>query len=234
MLTVISWLLVLGPLIKALITKVIPKLLSKWRGVGGKLTGNAEGLGGGPLVLGDLALGDAMQKTGILGAIFILITRIWGWLGRFPTFIKGLFDTGGALFFLRPAFDFLIGIFKTPVLLFISLMVSSVFPTILEKFFLLVGAVAMKIFLFFFKIGKNVFSQAAQDIGSEGGVVDEFRSAVLDSFDQLPHCMVDVMGYVHLLENLGLIVSTAMLLLIVSVFRIVYGSFGVKPLGWFA
>lgn len=234
MLTAIGWIIMLFPIIKAFFVKVLPKLLSKLRGVGGKITGNAEGLGGGALVLGDLALGEAIQKTGLLGAIFILVTRIWGWLGRFPAFIKSLFDVGGVLAFFRPALEFLVGMFKTPVLVFMSLFVSSLFPNILEKFFLLVGAVAMKVFLFFFKLGKNVFSHAAQDIGTEGGVVDEFRSAVLDSFDQLPHCMVDVMGYVHLLENLGLIVSTAVLLLVVSVFRIVYGSFGVKPLGWFA
>lgn len=234
MLTAIGWIIMLFPIIKAFFVKVLPKLISKIRGVGGKLTGNAEGLGGGTLVLGDLALGEAMQKTGLLGAIFILITRIWGWLGRFPSFVKGLFADGGVLAFFRPALEFLVGTFKTPVLVFFSLFVSSLFPNIIEKFFLLVGAVSMKIFLFFFKIGKGVFSRAADQIGSGDGVVDEFRSAVLDSFDELPSCMVDVMGYVHLIENLGLLISTALLILVISVFRVVYGSFGVKPLGWFA
>ena len=234
MLTVISWLLLLGPIIKALLTKVLPKLFSRFRGVGGKLTGNAEGLGGGALVLGDLALGETIKQTGAVGAVLLILTRIWGWLGRFPAFLKGLFDAGGALGFLRPLLEFIVGMFKTPVLVFFSLLISSYFPTILEKIFLLVGAVGMKIFLYFFKIGKNVFTMALEDVGSEGGVVDEFREAVLGSFDELPPCMINVMGYVHLIENLGMLITTATLVLLVSVFRVVYGSFGPKPLGWFA
>lgn len=234
MLTVISWLLLLAPIIKALVVKVFPKILGRMRGVGGKLTGNAEGLGGGTLVLGDLALGESIKQTGAIGAVLLILTRIWGWLGRFPAFLKGLFDAGGALGFLRPILEFIVGMFKTPVLVFISLLVSSFFPTILEKIFLVVGAVGMKIFLYFFKIGKNIFTAALEDAGSEGGVVDEFRDAVLGSFDELPPCMVNVMGYVHLIENIGMLVTTATLILLVSVFRVVYGTFGPKPLGWFA
>lgn len=234
MLTVISWLLLLGPVIKALLTKVLPKIFSRLRGVGGKLTGNAEGLGGGTLVLGDLALGETIKQTGAIGAVLLILTRIWGWLGRFPSFLKGLFDAGGALGFLRPLLEFIVGMFKTPVLVFFSLLVSSFFPTVLEKLFLVVGAVGMKIFLYFFKIGKTVFTTALEDAGGEGGVVDEFRDAVLGSFDELPPCMVNVMGYVHLIENIGMLVTTATLILLVSVFRVVYGSFGPKPLGWFA
>lgn len=235
MMTVITWLLFLAPVIKALITKVIPKLISRFRGVGGKLTGNAEGLGAGGWIAADLALGDTFRKTGAIGAILLVITRIWGWLSKFPAFLKSFFDVGGALYFLRPLLEFIVGMFKTPVLVFFSLLISSFFPTILEKLFLLVGSVTLKLFLYIFKIGKNVFSAAVEQMNNDGGPVDEFRNAILDSFDALPHCFVDVMGYIHLLEDLGLIVSTAMLLLLVSAFRVVYGAFGgVKPLGWFA
>ncbi|MBR3073600.1 hypothetical protein [Fibrobacter sp.] len=234
MITAISWLILLGPIIKALVTRVIPKLLSRLRGVGGKLTGNAEGLGGGVTVLGDLALGEAVTRTGAIGAVLLVLTRIWGWLSRFPAFLKGLFDVGGVFGFLRPLLEFIVGMFKTPVLVFFSLLISSYFPTILEKFFLLVGATGMRLFLFFFKIGKNVFTSMSSSIGQNGGPLDEYRDAVLGSFDELPPCFVSVMGYLHLLENLGMLVTTATLLLLVSVFRVVYGSFGPKPLGWFA
>lgn len=234
MITVISWLVLLAPLLKAFFTRVVPKLLSKIRGVGGKLTGNAEGLGGGTTVLGDLALGESLRQTGAVGAILLILTRIWAWLSRFPAFLKGLFDTGGFLGFLRPMLEFIVGMFKTPILVFFSLLMSAFFPTILEKIFLLVGAVGMKIFLYFFKIGKNVFTNTLSSMSQGGnGPLNEFQDAVLGSFDQLPPCFVDVMGYVHLLENLGMIVTTATLILLVSVFRVVYGSFGPKPLGWF-
>lgn len=231
---VIGWCIMLFPIVKALLTKVIPKLLSRFRGVGRNLTGNAAGLGGGALVLGDLALGDALKKGGAIGAIFLLLTRIWAWLGRFPAFLKGLFATGGVLYFLRPFFEFIVGLFKTPVLVFLALVTSAFFPTILEKIFLVTGAVCLKIFLFFFKIGKQAFIGAVNSAGDGGGIVDEFRDAVLGSFDELPTCMIQTMGYIHFIEDLGMIVTTASLLAIVSAFRIVYGAFGgVKPLGYF-
>lgn len=162
------------------------------------------------------------------------LSIITGFLSRIPTFLKGLFAGGGALYFFRPVFEFIIGIFKYPILLFMTLVISSFFPTILEKLFLVVGSVCLKIFLFFFKIGKKAFMGAVQN-SDGGGVVDEFRDAVLGSFDELPQCMVQTMGYIHLIEDLGMIVTTAALLAIVSAFRIVYGAFGgVKPLGYFA
>lgn len=235
MLTAISWLVVLGPLLLALLKKIVPKILSRIRGVGGKLTGNMEGLGGvGGWVAADLALGDTIKKTGAIGAVLLMLTRFWGWMSRFPSFLKSFFEVGGALYFLRPVLEFLLGIFKTPILLFLSLLGSAYFPTVLEKMFLLVGAATMKVFLSIFKIGKNVFQSAVNNVG-QGGAVNEFKDAILGSFDQLPPCFISVMGYVHFIEDLGMLVTTATLLIIVSVFRVVYGSFGgVKPLGWFA
>lgn len=236
MATIIGWGLILFPLIKALLIKVIPKLIARFRGVGRNLTGNAAGLGGSTILLGDLALGEAIKNGGALGAIFFILTRIWGWLGRFPAFLKTLFASGGALYFLRPALEFIVGLFKTPILVFLSLVTSAFFPTILEKVFLVTGAVCLKIFLLFFKIGKKAFLGAVNNIeGGGGGVVDEFREAVLGSFDVLPQCMIQTMGYIHFIEDLGMIVTTAALLAIVSAFRVVYGAFGgVKPLGYFA
>lgn len=234
MITVISWLVILGPLIKALLTKVLPKLFARLRGVGGKLTGNAEGLGGGPLVLGDLALGDSIRKTGAIGAILFVLGRIWGWFCRFPSFLKDLFGPTGTLFFIRPILEFIAGCMKTPVLLFFSLLMSAYFPTILEKIFLLVGAVSMHIFIMLFDAGKRVFDAMQANMTQNGSAVDEFKTAVLGSFDQLPPCMVDVMGYVHMIEDLGMIVTCAMLLLLVGLFKTIYGSFGPRPLGWFA
>lgn len=236
MLTAISWIVVIGPILVPILKKVIPKILSKIRGVGGKLTGNMEGLGAGGWVAADLALGDTVKKAGAVGAILLMLTRFWGWMSRFPSFLKSFFEVGGALYFLRPLLEFVLGIFKTPVLLFISLLASAYFPTVLEKIFLLVGAATMKIFLTIFKMGKNVFNAAVDSMGQNGGgAINEFRDTILGSFDQLPPCFISVMGYLHFVEDLGMLVTTASLLIVVSVFRVVYGSFGgLKPLGWFA
>lgn len=233
----IGWVLTLGPIIFALLRRFLPKLFSKLGGKVKGLTGNAEGLGpvGGTLVGADVLLSSTAAKTGAIGLIVVILGRIWSWCSRFTGWFKALFATGGTLAFIRPCLEFILGVFKTPILLMISLVTSVIFPTILEKIFLTVGAVVLHIFLWVFKMGKNVFLGAMQSAGSDGGsAVDEFRNAVLDSFDALPPCMVEIFGYLHLIEDLGLIVTTAGLIALVSVFRIVYGSFIVRPLGYFS
>ena len=95
-----------------------------------------------------------------------------------------------------------------------------------KNFFLLVGTVVMHIFVFFFGIAKKLFTDMAS---SEGGAsaFDEFQQMVLSSFDSLPPCFVETMGYVHFIEDLGMIVTCMMLILTVSVFRVMFGAFGV-------
>ena len=90
-----------------------------------------------------------------------------------------------------------------------------------------VGAVSLKIFLFFFKIGKNIVTGAIHTAGENGGdALDEFRDMILGSFDELPPCMIQTMGYLHLVEDLGIFMTTMSILIIVSVFRMVYGRVG--------
>lgn len=207
MATAIGWILTLGPVLLAIFKKVLPKLLPK---------------------IGTL-INALLAKGGVFAIVVGLVTKIWGWLSRFPLFLKGLFGAGGLLFFVRPFLEFLLKMFKTPILLGIALVVSSIFPTFIEKIFLVVGAVALRIFIWIFKLGKGVFVGALNQAGSGGSpALDEFRDSVLGSFDELPPCMVDVMGYLHLVEDLGLILTTAMLLALVSLFRIVYGGLFVK------
>lgn len=217
--TIIGWVLLLGPLLKSLLTKLVPWVARKFGGGLKTITG-----AGGTVLAGE-AIGSTVTKVGVLGAILSVISRIWAWLGRFPTWLKGIFATGGALGFLKPFFEFLVHFAKTPVLLFLSLVVSAFFPTIVEKIFLVVGALALKIFLFIFKLGKKAFIGA---VGQEGGAVDEFRQWVLGSFDELPQPMIDIMGYLHLVEDLGMIFTTVALLAVVSAFRVVYGGVFVK------
>lgn len=237
MMAVIGWVLTLGPIVFALLKRFLPKLFTRFGGKVKGLTGNADGLGpvGGTLVGADILLSSTAAKTGAVGLIVVILGRIWSWCSKFTGWFKGLFAVGGTLAFIRPILEFLVGCFKTPILLVISLVTSVIFPTILEKIFLTVGAVCLHIFLWIFKVGKSVFLNSLQNAGTGGtNAVDEFRDAVLTSFDELPSCMVEVLGYLHLVEDLGLIVSTAVLLALVSVFRIVYGSFTPRPLGYFS
>lgn len=208
--TVIGWILMLAPLLLPLLKKVLPKLFTKL----GVLLGG---------LLGGAAVGG---KVGVFAKIVGALAFLFSWLKRFPGWLKGLFAVGGVLHFLRVIVVYLLCVVKTPILLLIMLVTSAFFPTFVEKIFLVVGSVVLRIFLWFFKLGKNVFLTALEDAGSDGGsAVDEFRDAVLTSFDELPPCMVEIMGYLHLVEDLGIIVTTATILALVSVFRIVYGGF---------
>ena len=216
MLGFLGWALTLGPIAFALLKKLIPWAVPKL----GKFFGWGTAVGGGTL------MGKAITTGGVAGGLFALVSRIWGWLKLFPGWLKKVFGPTGFLAFVYPVFRFFLYLAKAPVLLVISFVVSSFFPTILEKIFLVVGAVGLKIFLYIFKLGKVAFLNAMDDAGTNGGnALSQFRDTVLGSFDELPPCMIQVMGYCHLVESLGIIMVTITLLTVVSVVRIVYGRF---------
>lgn len=219
--SVIGWILLLAPLIKPFFTRFIPWVGAKI-GLGGKAL-----IGAGGTVAAGEAIGSAVTKVGALGAIVTVLARIWSWLGKFPLWLKGLFEVGGILYFIRPFCTFLVGFARTPILLFIGLVTSAFFPTVIEKIFMIFGALALKIFLFIFKLGKKAFLGAVNS-SDGGGQLDEFRDAILGSFDELPQPLIDVMGYLHLIEDLGMILATVTLLAVVSAFKVVYGGFFVK------
>lgn len=200
---IISVLLVALPVIKVFFNKFLPWLFKKlpaWLGSG---TGKAV-------------------KGGIFATAIAFIGKIFGTLARFPSWLKGLFKEGGRLAWLSSILLLLSNIFKTPVLLFVALMTSYLFPGILERIFLVVGAITMKFLLVFVRAGKGALNNTP---AGEGGapVLDEFKEAMLDSFDGLPPCMIDVMGYLHMFELIGMIVSTAMFCGIVALIKTVYG-----------
>lgn len=228
MAAVVGWLIILGPIILKLATKFLPavgKMIARLAGKGGTIA--AGGAGG-------MTIRGVFTNSGILGVIAFLLSKIWGWLVKFPPWLKTLFGEGGKLFFIHKFFLFIVTFFKNPLILGASLVTSVIFPTFLEKIFLCVGAVGLKIFLFFFKIGKSAFMGAMRTAAQDGGnALDEFRDAILGSFDELPPCMIQVMGYLHLVEDLGIIMTCISVLVIVSVFKVVYGMGAVKPIGYF-
>lgn len=162
-----------------------------------------------------------LKKLGTIGAIVGAIFFGKGWLAKFPGWLKGLFSTGGALYFFRKFILRAIYIFRHPVIMVVGLLVSSLFPSILEYFFMLMGYVGIKVFMFFFNIGKKIF------LASDGGnaAMDELRNQVLSSVDVLPPCMVQVLGYLHIVENLGIFITTFTLMIMYSAFKRVYGGF---------
>lgn len=214
--TVIGWILTLSPIIFHILKKVLPKLFGSIGRLVGTLIGPTAGATGG-------------VRGGVLGVILGYLVGLFGIFARIPRFFKWLFAADGLLAFVPKFLEFTLKFFKTPVLLGIALVTSSIFPTFIEKIFLVVGAAALHIFIWIFKLGRNVFLGALNEAATSGGsALDEFRDSVLGSFDSLPPCMVDIMGYLHLVEDLGLILTTAIVLALVSVFRIVYGGFFTK------
>lgn len=225
MASVIGWIIILAPIIFKLCAKFFPVI--------GKAIMRLAGKGGS--VVAGASIGSVYASSGVLGAIFFVVSKIWGWLTKFPGWLKYLFGEGGKLFFIHKFFMFAITFFKNPIILALSLITSVVFPTILEKIFLVVGAIGLKIFMFFFKIGKAAFMGAMQSAAQGGGnALDEFRDAILGSFDEFPPCMIQTMGYLHLVEDLGIFMTCISLLVIVSVFKTVYSVGKVQPLGYFS
>ena len=101
--TIIGWIAVLGPLLLPLLKKVLPKLFSWIGGVGGGLLVSAGG------------------KLGFLAVVVSFLAKIWGWFKRFPAWLRVVFGATGILAPVRWLFLYLLKLFKTPVLLFISL-----------------------------------------------------------------------------------------------------------------
>ena len=214
MASVIGWLLILLPLVWKIVAKAFPALF--------RLIGKVAGKGKtfvGPV---PTTIGSAFKFGGILSGIMMILSKMWGWMTRLPGWLRILFGTGGLLWPIRWILNFIVMGFKKPILVVISLVVSSFFPTILEKIFLVFGAVTLKVFLLFFRLGKAVFLGAVNSSSGGTGTVDTLKQLIFDSFDELPPCMVRVMGYLHLIEDLGIYMSTITLLVIVSVFKVVY------------
>lgn len=214
MATVVGWLLVLLPVLWKVIAKGVPALFRLIGRIGGK---GKQFIGPVPTTIA-----SAFKFGGIFSGIMMVLSKMWGWMSRLPGWLKISFGAGGLLWPLRWILNMIVMGFKNPVLILISLVASAFFPTILEKIFLVFGAVTLKIFLLFFRLGKAAFLGAMNSGGSGTGTIDTLRAMVLNSFDELPPCMVQAMGYVHLIEDLGIYMSTITLLIIVSVFRIVY------------
>jgi len=142
-----------------------------------------------------------MAIVAAIGAVVSkLKTFIIGFLNGFPSWFIKLFGKGGALYWI---FNFLKGI-KTKLgwraIFFIVFMLGTWFDTIFEFFFLVIGGVSLRILTV---VTKWAFNKQMSEDNTETLV-----TIMGDSIDNLPPCMIDVMGYLHLVEDLGMIIST--------------------------
>lgn len=184
---VIGWLIPLLPLIWSLLTKVFPKLL--------------------PAVI------SVAGRAGVIGAICAILVKIYQFLIGVPVWIGTLFKGVGPIGAIFVAIRFILSLFmRFPVIMGFTLLLSQYYENILEKIFLTVGAMSIKIALIFVKWGKNFIDNMKENN------IAELKEILGDSIDGLPPCTIDVMGYLHFVEDVGMIVST---LVFIGIYKLV-------------
>lgn len=145
-------------------------------------------------------------RAGLFAKICGLLVSAYWFIRRLPiTFLKIKLGTGflGRIFLairvlLNCAFNF-------PVIVVFTLFMSQYFPSLLEHLFLIVGAIALK-------IGISIFSKVMSAMDTVSNM-DTLNSVIGNSADQLPPCMLDVLAYMHVVEDLGLIITTAVVVM---------------------
>ena len=95
----------------------------------------------------------------------------------------------------------------------ISMVLSNYFSNLIENIFLIVGVVSIKIALILVKWGKTFIDNMQQNNAAE------LKTILGDSVGSLPPCMIDVMGYMHVVQNIGMLVTT---LIFCGVVKIIY------------
>lgn len=146
----------------------------------------------------------------ILGAIIKLIVNI----ARFPYFLVQLISHIPLnLFKIFSKF-----MLDYRYLAVISMVLSNYFSNLFENIFLIVGVVTIKLGVIIVKWGKSFIDNMQQNN------VNELKEILSNNVGNLPPCMVDVMGYMHIVQNVGMLVSS---LVFVGVINIIY-SFVLK------
>lgn len=188
---VIGWFLSVLPLVWALLSKVLPKLIPSLVAVAG--------------------------RGGVIAVIASVIVKIYSFIIGIPGWLIGVYGKGGILFTIIMVIRIIIrNIAKFPVIVGFTLLMGQYFPTIFEKIFLVVGALSIKLALVFVGWGKSFIDSLQQNNTAE------LNQIMGESLNSLPPCMVDVMGYMHFVEDVGFIVTTAVF---VGIYNLVWAFF---------
>lgn len=181
--TILSWVISFLPIIWWIASKGFPKIIPE--------------------------LMAMMGKGGVIAAILGAIVGIYKWVKHLSIALLAIKLGAGPLGRIFSAIKWILNFaFKFPVIMGITLVGSQIFPGLLERVFLLVGAVSVKIALVLFGNVMRLINTSAENN------TDMLNSVIGDSLDQLPPCLVDVMAYMHVVEDVGLLVSTAILIMV--------------------
>lgn len=155
------------------------------------------------------ALIALMGKGGVIAAILSAIVGIYKWVKHLSIVLLAIKLGAGPLGRIFSAIRWILNVtFKFPVIMGLTLVLSQVFPGLLERIFLIVGSLSVKIGLMIFGNVMSLLNDSAENN------IDQLNEIIGDSAAQLPPCLVDVMGYMHIVEDIGLIISTAILIMI--------------------
>lgn len=184
---VIGWLIPLLPLVWSFVVKVLPKFVPSIISVAG--------------------------RAGVIGTICAILVKIYQFLIGVPVWIGSLFKGAGPIGAIFIVIRLIVSLFmRFPVVMGFTLLISQYYENILEKIFLTVGAMSIKVALIFVKWGKHFI-----DNMKENNIV-ELKELLGESIDGLPPCTVDVMGYLHFVEDVGMLVTT---LIFVGIYKLV-------------
>lgn len=156
-------------------------------------------------------------RGGAIALIASVIVKIYSFIVGLPGWLIGVYGKGGILFTVIMVIRIIIrNIAKFPVIVGFTLLMGQYFPTIFEKIFLVVGALSIKLALIFVGWGKSFIDSLQQNNTAE------LNQILGDSLNSLPPCMVDIMGYMHFVEDVGFIVTTAVF---VGIYNLVWAFF---------
>lgn len=139
-----------------------------------------------------------------------------GMFSKIPKWFVSLFEKGGKLRWMRDIAFFLKNSISAPVIFAIMFVLSAYFPTVAEKIFLVVGAVFAKFGLMFMKWASGMAADATENN------TEDLYEIMGETVDVLPPCFIDVLGYCHLVEDLGMIISTAIFVGIYNLIKYFY------------
>lgn len=150
-----------------------------------------------------------MGRGGVIAAILSVLVGIYKWFKHLSIVLLAIKLGSGPLGRIFSAIRWILNVtFKFPVIMGLTLVLSQIFPGLLERIFLIVGALSVKIGLVVFGNVMRLINDSAENN------TEQLTAIIGQSVDQLPPCLVDVMGYMHLVEDIGLIVSTAILIMV--------------------
>lgn len=150
-----------------------------------------------------------MSSGGVISTIFGAIIKLLVNIVRLPYFLVDLIShipLNIFKLFSKFMLDF-------RYLAIISMVLSEYFSNLFETIFLIVGVVTIKIGVIIVKWGKDFLANMQQNN------VSELKEILTNNVGNLPPCMVDVMGYMHIVENVGMLVTS---LIFCGVINIIY------------